>query len=131
MCPAVDVGPERTLWTGFAFGIVDAFLVRTAVDLACRDDSPGAVAGDKHLDLGGDGSVEADVRSIGEPTLEDVGLSTLRRDDADGHFGGAAIVGAVERNGGDRLATESPASRLANRRAGTLLDLHGLELTPG
>ncbi|WP_165904536.1 hypothetical protein [Paraburkholderia hospita] len=81
--PSVGVAPERIQRTGFAFRIIDAFLMRTPDDAIDRYDRSGAMMVDEPDDLFGDGRIGPRIAGRTKPPPNGIGLRTFVRDDPD------------------------------------------------
>ena len=110
--PAIAVRPEWALRTRLPFGVVDPLLVRAAYDSIGRDDRLGTMVPYKLEDLACNSRIFLDVALLGEPTLQCTGLSPLCVHDRNGSFARPCVVGAVERDRCDWIATKATASFL-------------------
>ena len=80
------VAPERTQRTGFAFRIVDAFLMRTPDDAIDGCDRSGTLLFDEPDDRFDDFRIGPCIGRFTEPSLNRIGIRTVVRDDANRHL---------------------------------------------
>ena len=119
MCKAVPSRPIGTPRTRSPFRIIGAFFMRAA------DNRVGHYGGARFVSLKEgrnfltDGRIIAYVRlALGEPALEKIRFVTLGQEDADDDFGGQFVVGSVEGNSGNGVASKPRAGLFIQPRSG-------------
>jgi len=105
--PAVTASPVGTLWTGFSFGVVDAFFVRTADDAVCNYNRPNFLCFDECSDLFSDDRIRTYIRILRDPAFKRIGFEVLLFEDANCDFRGGLCSRPVEGYGRNRVSAES------------------------
>ena len=113
--PAIAVGPEWTLRTILSVGVIDPLLVRAAYNSIRHDDRLGSMIPHEPEDIASNGRIGPNVALLGEPAFQCSRLRTLRIQNRNRDFARAFVIGTVERDRCDRIATEAPASFLLQR----------------
>jgi len=107
---AVTSGPIGTLRARSSFRVVRAFFVRAADDAVGHDGGAQCVRLEECQNLLTNGGVVAYIQvALGEPAFENIWVAIVRQDHAHDDLGSQFIVGSVEGNGRDRVATKGGA----------------------
>ena len=122
--PAVAMRPERTLGADLAIWVIFSFFMRATDNAVRHDDRLDIVVLHESEDVVADGRVFANVALLVEPPLQHTRFGVLRFHDPRCDFAGARVIGAVERDGGCRIATKAAAGLLFQWRVGVAFELH-------
>ncbi len=120
----IAVRPIRTLWTNFAIGIVDPFLVRASDDSRAQDKRLPTMLFDECNDLVTNCCITPNIASLGEPPLH------LRRhavllggDNPDSNLRSPRSIRPIKRNRSQGVPAVSPP-RLLLQPSRFTFDLH-------
>ena len=105
--------PHRPIWaiqTNLTVRVVDSLLVGAAKDFLGHRHRLHPMLAQERDDLGENRLVHPHVAGFAKPSAHFGQLGSRRRNDADGHLHGAAVIGTIE---GDRADRVTPIPRLA------------------
>ena len=104
---AIAAGPERAARAFFSLRIVDAFFMRTTHDPVGEHNTLGALFADEAHDFLIHFVIVSYVRAIAEPAFQRNRVLIVTGDNPHGNFRRALVVGAVVRDGRDRITGEA------------------------
>jgi hypothetical protein len=104
--------PKRALGAFCPHWIIDTFLMRTTNDSVNHRDALGFMSTNEFQDLLIHLVIDSHIADAG-PALKERGLFAFSENDADGGFRGKFVVWPIERNGGDRIASDASPGFLA------------------